>query len=312
MVFDVATQGGGDSCNEQQVATTVFSNCVSDATPITSQCDTTNNTAVQSLPEVEIPANLQQSRGVFRGTYGEGDTPPPSPRPGIGPFPPGPTPTPRPDAIRPGADQPIQPGPPVPAPRQDGGFTPDQVRQILADRDKAIALNRGQKPPGPGGNGPLPPSPDGRNPFRPDNIRPDGLNPDGFRPDGVRPDSPRPEKVEFSSNEFDKAVKAATDSGRPLVISFTKPRCGACTEIDKAWNSQQDVIPDNAIRVKINGDQQRGLAKNMNVSDYPTTMVVRPRENQQLEVIDSSVGAMSGDDLRGFLQRAFQKHRGGG
>ncbi len=309
MVLDAATQGGGDCSTEQQVAPTVFRNYAPDSVCLTNQCDTASNTAVQGLPEVELPPNLEQTRsGVFRGTYGEGDAPPPTPRPGLGPFPPGPTP--RPDIVRPG-DQPVQPGPPVPAPRQDGGFTPDQVRQILADRDKAIALNRGQKPPGPGGNGPLPPSPDGRNPFRPDPVRPDEIRPDGIRPDVPRPDQPRPEKVEFNSNEFDSAVKAARDSGRPLVISFTKPRCGACNEIDKAWNSQQEIIPENAIRVKINGEQQRGLAKNMNVSSYPTTMVVRPRENQQLEVIESSTGSMSGENLRDFLQRAFQKHRGG-
>jgi hypothetical protein len=201
--------------------------------------------------------------------------------------------------VKPG-DKPIPNGPMQPAPMV-GSFTADQARQILQDRDRALALNRGQKPsdiPGPG-VGPLPPSPDGRIPNFP---RPDA-------PPKPSDGKPRPSQVEFDGN-IDAAKKAAIDSGRPLIISFTKPGCGACTELDsEAWPNQSGTVSENAVRVKINGSRNRSLAQQFNITGYPTTVVVNPGN---MQVLERAKGAISSDDLGSMLQRAFQKHRGGG
>jgi len=184
-----------------------------------------------------------------------------------------------------------------------GSFTADQVRQILSDRDRALALNRGQKPgeiPGPG-IGPMPPSPDGRIPNFP---RPDApLGPS---------DKPRPARTEFLNGEMDQAQKAALESGRPLIISFTRPKCGACTTIEnETWPSQKGLVDENAIRVKVNGWNNRELAQQFGVSSYPTTVVVKPTGGRDLQVLERAVGAISGGEMTSLLQRAIQKNKGG-
>lgn len=236
--------------------------------------------------------------GQFRDTpFAPRPQPGPIPQPGPGPNPFKPIqPKPSPDSpdMR---DKPIAPGPGpfAPAPMSASGFTADQVRSILSDRDRAIALNRGQKPSDKPSVGPIAPAPDGRNPFRPD----------------VKPDKVQPPRTEFlNTGEFDEAIKVAKESGRPLIISFTKPGCGACTQIDNnSWPSQKGLVESDAIRAKVNGSNRRDLAQKYGVRSYPTTVVVNPNT---MEAIDQTVGAVGSEELGSFLQNAFRKMNGGG
>lgn len=232
----------------------------------------------------------------------------PKPQPQPGPFQPGPGPGPfkpdqpfRPIQPKPSPDspdmrdKPLAPGPFAPAPMSASGFTADQVRSILSDRDKAIALNRGQKPTDRPGIGPMVPAPDGRNPFKPD----------------ATPDKVKPTKTEFlKEGEFDEAVKTAKESGRPLVLSFTRPGCGYCTQIEnESWPSQKGTIENEAVRAKVNGAKSRDLAQKFGVRSYPTTIVVNPNT---MEAVDKTVGMVGSEELGSFLQNAFQKMKGGG
>jgi len=212
------------------------------------------------------------------------------PQPGPKPFQP---PKPGPDSAD-FRDKPIAPGPFAPAPVSASGFSADQVRSILADRDRAIQLNRGLKPTDNPGSGPLVPAPDGRNPFRPDAV----------------PDKSRPSQTDFPEGQIDAARKAAIESGRPLVLSFTRPGCGYCTKIDnEAWPSQKGTVDSSAIRTKVNGADQRDLAQQYGVTGYPTTIVVNPND---MKPVAKKVGFVESDELGTFLQNAFQKMKGGG
>lgn len=234
---------------------------------------------------------------------------PQGPKPQPGQFPPGPQPQPfipdqpfRPIQPKPGPDnnpdirdKPLAPGPFAPAPMSASGFSADQVRSILSDRDRAIALNRGQKPTDRPGIGPLVPAPDGRNPFKPD----------------ASPDRVKPNQTEFlKAGQIDEAIKTAKESGRPLILSFTKPNCGYCTQIEnESWPSQKASIDNEAIRAKVNGSTQKDLAKQFGVRNYPTTIVVNPNTMQE---VDRKVGYVASEELGSFLQSAFQKMKGGG
>jgi thioredoxin-related protein len=129
------------------------------------------------------------------------------------------------------------------------------------------------------------------------------------KPDGQHdPTDRRPSKVEFIDN-FDNARQAALDSGRPLIISFSRPGCGACTQLDsQAWPNQTALVNDNAIRVKLNGSRNQELAQRYGVTAYPTTVVVNPRN---MDVLQKARGAISSAELSGMLQDAFRKYRGG-
>lgn len=320
MPFDSAASSGDCSVTSAGQPLTTFSNCDSNNICITNQRDTASNTAVNKLPAVELAGSTEKLVKLGPISYSDSapgqqvlpifrDFPAPipvsPPRPGS--FPPGgqqvraesnPFP-PRADALKPG-DQPLPPGPIQPAPMV-GSFTADQVRQVLADRDRAVALNRGQKPnelPRPG-VGPFAPSPDGRIPNFP---RPDA-------PPAPSDVKPRPNKIEFHE-DLQAARQAAIDSGRPLIISFESPNCGACTQMNRdAWPNQTGLVNDNAIRVKLNGSRNREAAQRYGVTGYPTTVVVNPNDMSQ---IDKARGAVSSQELSNMLQNVFRKHRGGG
>lgn len=324
MPFESAASSGDCCIDQQSVPITSISNCDSNSICINNRCDTTANTAVNTLPVVEFAGNVDQvSRsGVYRSqsfaTYGDAPNPNPFPprfpsspgagplpvSPGRNPFPPAPggNPFPRPDALRPDAnirpgDQPLPPGPMQPAP-MIGSFTAEQVRHVLADRDRAMALNRGQKPDVPSpGIGPMPPSPDGKIPYFP---RPDA-------PPGPSDIRPRPERVEFD-NDMESAKRAAIESKRPLIISFSRPNCGACDVINsQAWPNQTELVNDNAVRVKVDGSRNRSLAQQFNITGYPTTVVVDPTTMREY---DRARGAVSSGELSNLIQRSIQRHRG--
>lgn len=317
MPFDSAASSGDGSVSSPNQPLPTFNNCDANAVPVLSKTDTAYNTAVSQLPLVDFGGTVEQSL-LPKQLRLEGSAVGPQVLPVFGdlpapnqvspfrrealpsetdrsklessPFPP------RPDAVRSG-DQPLPPGPIQPAPMA-GSFTAEQIRQVLADRDRAIALNCGKKTndtPRPG----VEPSSDGRIPNFP---RPDAPP----RPSDVKP---KPNQIEFHE-DLNAARKAAIDSGRPLIISFESPNCGACTQLNRdAWPNQTTLVNDNAIRVKLNGSRNREAAQKYAVTGYPTTVVVNPNDMSQ---IGRARGAVSSNELSNMLQTAFRKHRGGG
>jgi thiol-disulfide isomerase/thioredoxin len=317
MVFELANQNDNGSGDIRTAPN--LSSCATDNSSRSTPSDTTSNAAINKLPAVEFSGEYSP-QPVFRAIAK--DAPPPAPQPQVvnpfrpevqpkpfpqvnpGSFPPQTGPTREfPLGPKPGSDsqdlrdKPLAPGPFAPVPMSASGFTADQVRSILTDRDRAIALNRGQKPTDvTPGIGPIVPSPDRRNPFKPDTV--------------IQPDRTRPEKTEYlNEGEFDQAVKAAADSGRPLVVSFTRPGCGYCTDIeDKSWPSQSGLVGDNAVRAKVDGWQNKELAAKYGVKSYPTTVVINPKN---MNLLGKEVGFIGPEQLSSFLQNSFKKMEGG-
>jgi len=295
MSFDSAASSSGE-CIATRQAFTNFNSCDSGTVFTGNTSDTASATALGKLPVVELDGSAEPHRSAEQFALAKGNS-------GVGvlpdfrDFPP-----PMPSVVRPDAavipkDGTIRPGAIAPAPMV-GSFTAEQVRLVLADRDRALALHRGQQPrdlPEPGVS-PIAPAPDRLFPGLP-------------KPDGQHdPTDRRPSKVEFTDN-FDNARQAALDSGRPLIISFSKPGCGACTQLDsQAWPNQTALVNDNAIRVKLNGSRNQELAQRYGVTAYPTTVVVNPRN---MDVLQKARGAISSAELSGMLQDAFRKYRGG-
>ncbi len=302
MVFELANQNDNGSGDFRTAPN--LSSCATDTASLSTPSDTTSNAAINKLPAVEFSGDLA-AQPVFRAIAK--DAPPPAPLPQVvNPFRPEVQPKPFPQ-LRSGSfppdsadlrDKPLAPGPFAPAPMSASGFTADQVRSILTDRDRAIALNRGQKPTDVNpGIGPIVPAPDGRNPFKPDAV--------------VKPDRTRPEKTEYlNEGEFNQALKAAADSGRPLVVSFTRPGCGYCTDIEnESWPSQSSLVGESAVRAKVDGWQNQELAAKYGVKGYPTTVVINPKT---MNLLGKEVGFIGPEKLGTFLQNSFKKMEGGG
>lgn len=261
-------------------------------------CETTNT--ARSLPSVDItgldtayaqaPANMN---GMERFFY-YGDSPPPVPtpdgvRPVVGPGP-------RPDVVRP-QDGGQRVGLIDPAPRPDGygGLSADQIRSVLADRDRAMALHRGEKP---GPTGQIVPG--GRNDVMP--PAPDGKLPSIDRP-GDRP-GVQPSRTEFSGSELEAAKEAARASNRPLLIKFSSERCGWCTKMEEeSWPNVTDKVNNNFIVVKAQAGGQ--LERKYGLSGAPATVIASPDG----QLIDKRGGFVEAGQLGSFLDGGLQQFR---
>jgi len=142
--------------------------------------------------------------------------PKPGPRPEPKPQPEPPTPK---DNIRPPSPSDVigPAGPGTGGRFTPGTLTPDQIRQVLLDRDRAMAKRRGQKQDGDRIMPPAPISP--LNPDRP--PVPDRPRPNVPRPDVPNPDVPKPKPNSEAEAAVD-AVKGMSDADKQRAKSMTK------------------------------------------------------------------------------------------
>lgn len=80
---------------------------------------------------------------------------------------------------------------------------------------------------------------------------------------------------------FDKAQKAARQSGRPLLLDFTASWCKPCLMMDKEFWVRPDVIEATKpfIAVKINYDDEKGLVSRYGASAIPFVVFTDPLGN---------------------------------
>lgn len=80
---------------------------------------------------------------------------------------------------------------------------------------------------------------------------------------------------------FKEASKLAQETGKPLLLDFTAPWCKPCLEMDKTFWTRPDVIElvDNFIAVKVDFDNEQGLARKYYVYAIPNVTTADPWGN---------------------------------
>lgn len=135
-----------------------------------------------------------------------------------------------------------------------------------------------------------------------------------------RVDRPQPVNdipTSYTHRDFDKALEAAKQTGRPLVIKGGASWCPPCQAMGKnAFPDPrvQDQLKKNAIFVDVEADhrgdtpeqqaQAKRLLDQLGVSSYPTTMTatVLDRGGQLSAVVnDGKTGGMNADQLSAWL-----------
>jgi thioredoxin-related protein len=86
------------------------------------------------------------------------------------------------------------------------------------------------------------------------------------------------ETVSVDWQDLDKAKKAASSSGKPLLIIFHADWCGACKLMEEKTLTDNKVISwinENFIASKINADKNSNLVTEFKVRALPTTFFLK-------------------------------------
>lgn len=81
----------------------------------------------------------------------------------------------------------------------------------------------------------------------------------------------------FINLSFDEAKKVATETNKVIFIDFYTDWCGPCKMLDKVtWKdkSVQAWLQKNTVALKIDAEAQRALARQYNVTAFPTLMFI--------------------------------------
>ena len=77
-------------------------------------------------------------------------------------------------------------------------------------------------------------------------------------------------------HDYRAAVKHAKTEQKPLLIDFETTWCGPCKQMDQ-WIYNADLIVAksiNLVAVKVDGDENRDLGKQLKVDAYPTIILI--------------------------------------
>jgi len=77
---------------------------------------------------------------------------------------------------------------------------------------------------------------------------------------------------------LDEGLKAATTSGKPVMIDFYADWCGWCKKLDKDVYTDPEVIKaaKNFVAVKVNSDVNQKDAQKYGVTGLPTIVFLKP------------------------------------
>lgn len=79
--------------------------------------------------------------------------------------------------------------------------------------------------------------------------------------------------------DFETALAEARETGRPLLVHFYTDWCGPCRKMEKHVLNAPAVLDDLATRVvgvKVNAEDERGLANRFGVRGFPSDVFVSP------------------------------------
>jgi thiol-disulfide isomerase/thioredoxin len=132
-----------------------------------------------------------------------------------------------------------------------------------------------------------------------------------------------PAEVAFDHTRYQDALKAAHESGRPLVMKVGASWCGPCQAMKRgafADPAVQKMLADRGVFLDVENDrhgdtaQQQAMAQQISqqlgVRSYPTTMIanVIERDGSYVpQVIDQRAGMMGAQQLQAFLAQALEQ-----
>lgn len=116
-----------------------------------------------------------------------------------------------------------------------------------------------------------------------------------------------PKAPEVQWLDYESGVKLAKQQGKPILIAFYKAGYRFCTDMwaDTYANEPSiKFIEDNFIPILIDGDKQPGLAKEYDVTYYPTHFI---KTSDNKEIIKTKRGYDTPGQFKPFLLESLEK-----
>lgn len=103
---------------------------------------------------------------------------------------------------------------------------------------------------------------------------------------------------------YEQAVQAAQQQGRPIFVDFSTSWCSVCKQMDRTTLSDPVVIGrlDNFVKVKVDGDARPDLVNAFAVEAYPTFIHL----DANGRVVEKREGFMRVQEMSGTLDRTWQ------
>ena len=110
---------------------------------------------------------------------------------------------------------------------------------------------------------------------------------------------------EISWYSYSEGFEKAKSSGKPVFMDVWAPWCGPCQKMEEDVYTDGQVIQksEKFISIKVNADENRGLAQEYGVSSIPTLIFLTP-DNQ---VIKREVGYKSSDELVNIMNQVLNQ-----
>lgn len=109
--------------------------------------------------------------------------------------------------------------------------------------------------------------------------------------------------------DLNKAYDKSKQTNKPMLVYFTMNNCPACRIMQSSTLNDSRFIKaaKNIIPVKLRYETHRQDVKNFKVTGFPTTFIVKPKEQDNKRLLDvkyKGVGYISVSELLGKINSA--------